>query len=414
MPLHFGPLNRKGGERRLNVAVTRARKEMVVFCSFQPEDLAVRDTSPLGVRLLRQFLEIARDGVERSGELRSHAATSIDYHLVEIADALKTESIRVGERVGLSRFKIDLALGRPGESKWRVAVLLDGPIWAETDSTYEREILPVRILYGLRGWQAVARVWLPSWLDERERVVSELVELVNADPPPVLDEPKVEDEPDEMEEVFRADETVPAPLLAEPTLRVPEPETSSGAESTFVPFLVSVMGLREVLDTLSTRSSRALVVAAMDQIIEFEGPIELDRLCKTAAGCFGLDRVRSSRLSSLQRLVPIQPVRQPQLGAFVWPTDLDPASWRRYRLTSDVSERPLDEVAPQEIANAMADFARRGGSIGMEELVDRVKAAFGISRLGAANRERIEKTLEWAVGEGLLVLTADRIRVSGL
>jgi len=66
LPLNFGPLNRSGGERRLNVAVTRARRRVMVFSSFEPEDLRVEETSSIGIRDLRRYLEVAKYGVERT------------------------------------------------------------------------------------------------------------------------------------------------------------------------------------------------------------------------------------------------------------------------------------------------------------------------------------------------------------
>ena len=63
LPLNFGPLNRSGGERRLNVAVTRARRRVMVFSSFEPEDLRVEQTSSVGIRDLRRYLEVAKYGV---------------------------------------------------------------------------------------------------------------------------------------------------------------------------------------------------------------------------------------------------------------------------------------------------------------------------------------------------------------
>jgi hypothetical protein len=424
VPLQFGPLNRKGGERRLNVAVSRARKEMVVFCSFDPEDLHVRDSSSLGIRLLRQFLEIARDGVDHSGELTSHASTSIDYHLADISEALKAKGIRVGERVGLSRFKVDLALGRAGEDGWRVAVLLDGPTWAETKSTYEREVLPLTILDKVRRWQAVVRIWLPSWLDERDRIVRELVDLVNSDPPPPEPSPEPEPEPVVETRNHESDEApvrvATAPLASAAVQSAPDsvaprdepdPPARSPEDSWFAPFPEVLRGPRETLDKLDNSWNRAAVTAAIEEIIKAEGPVEIERLCKTTARCFDLRRVRSERLKTLIRLVPHQKIRRGSLGTFVWPDRLDPELWDQYRRNDTASDRSLSEVAPEEISNAMVDYSRRGGSIAVEELIEHVKAVFGIGRLSAANRSRLEDTLSWAVENGRLELSGDRVRV---
>jgi len=425
VPLHFGPLNRNGGERRLNVAVSRARRKMVVFCSFDPEDLAVRETSALGIRLLRQFLEIARDGVENSGDLTSHTATSIDYHLADISEALKAKGIRVGERIGLSRFKVDLALGREGEEGWRVAALLDGPTWAETESTYEREILPITILDKVRQWQSVVRIWLPSWLEERERVITELVDLVNTDPPirepvpvkavaqPIDDGASTRDDsPEEVPRYRRQEPETHTGAIKEPSsIAAPIQAPTTNHDVRFVPFPDVQRGSRDVLDKLDIDRNRRAVMTVINEVVEAEGPIEIERLCKTVARCFDLRRVRTERLKSLMRLVPRQSIRRGPHGTFVWPDGIESESWNGYRHTIDATDRSLSEVAPEEISNAMANFCRRGGSIAVEELIERVKAVFGVGRLSAANRERLENTLSWAVKDGRLELQDDRVRV---
>lgn len=113
LPLHFGPLVNKGGERRLNVAVTRARSEVVVYCSFDPEEMRLKENGSLGLQLLRTYLMDARDGNARSGDLIGRAPTAPDLHRSEIADALRERGLKVRENVGLSDFRIHLAVGRP-------------------------------------------------------------------------------------------------------------------------------------------------------------------------------------------------------------------------------------------------------------------------------------------------------------
>ena len=62
IPLSFGSLGHAGGERRLNVAITRARRQIVLFASFDPEDLRVEQSAHQGLRDLRAYLEQARSG----------------------------------------------------------------------------------------------------------------------------------------------------------------------------------------------------------------------------------------------------------------------------------------------------------------------------------------------------------------
>ena len=221
LPLHFGPLINKGGERRLNVAVTRARSEVVVYCSFDPEEMRLKENASLGLQLLRTYLLDARDGHARSGDLVGRAPTPPDLHRSEIAAALRERGLKVRENVGLSDFRIDLTVGRPDDDDWAVAVLLDGPGWAARSTVYDRDALPAGVLQGAMGWRRVERVWFPMWLNARDEVLSDIeraveLALTEPEPSPVTDSERAlppEASPDETE-------LGPLPRPTAPSLRL--------------------------------------------------------------------------------------------------------------------------------------------------------------------------------------------------
>ena len=112
VPLSFGSLGHAGGERRLNVAITRARRQIVVFASFDPEDLHVERSAHQGLRDLRAYLEQARDGGAPRALPASHSA--VDLHRNEVAERLREAGLEVSVGVGHSSFEIDLVLAAPG------------------------------------------------------------------------------------------------------------------------------------------------------------------------------------------------------------------------------------------------------------------------------------------------------------
>jgi hypothetical protein len=179
IPLNFGRLSQMGGERRLNVAVTRARRKNVVFCSFEPDELDAENSSYDGVKDLKRFLKFAR-GAARAEDAAAMATdrTAIrDRHRDEVADALRGRGLHVMTDVGLSDFRLDLVLARP-ERPDRVVlpVLLDGEAWHSRPTVSDRDVLPVEVLTRLMGWPSVARIWWPMWLQNRERAIDELME----------------------------------------------------------------------------------------------------------------------------------------------------------------------------------------------------------------------------------------------
>jgi superfamily I DNA and/or RNA helicase len=80
LPLNFGPLNRRGGERRLNVAITRAKHEVHVFCSFDPEDMKLAEDPAKGLELLKEYLAIAQAAGGGSADLVARAPSAPDHH----------------------------------------------------------------------------------------------------------------------------------------------------------------------------------------------------------------------------------------------------------------------------------------------------------------------------------------------
>lgn len=177
VPLTFGPLNRVGGERRLNVAITRARKEVILFTSFEPSALHAERSQSLGLNDLKSYLELADQGLASSS--RAHRLQNLpDHHRDAVANALKAAGLVVSTDVGLSEFRLDLVLAKPSSPDHpSVAVMLDGSGWNLRKTAYDRDLLPGKILRSTMHWPHVERIWLPDWLADRNRIVQHLVEL---------------------------------------------------------------------------------------------------------------------------------------------------------------------------------------------------------------------------------------------
>ena len=198
VPLGFGLLGHAGGERRLNVAITRARCQIVLFSSFDPEDLHVERSAHQGVKDLRAYLEQARSGDAPRALPASHSA--VDLHRNEVAERLREAGLEVSVGVGHSSFEIDLVLAAPGAGepgrgaqpgRPRVAVLLDGPGWDRRGSVMDRDLLPFDVLRNM-GWERVERVWTPEWVADPDAVVARLVEAAGGTLSARADQPQPE------------------------------------------------------------------------------------------------------------------------------------------------------------------------------------------------------------------------------
>ena len=171
LPLNFGPLNRQGGQRRLNVAVTRARTAVVVFASFDPEDMQLTKNSAQGLQDLRDYLLLARDGVKLNGSTHADRQEILLRDL--LAKALRKRGWEVESDYGLSAYKVDIALRKPGQENWQFALIMDSQRWANLATVTDRELTPLFLEQKL-GWIQTIRVYTPQLTEGIEQYADAL------------------------------------------------------------------------------------------------------------------------------------------------------------------------------------------------------------------------------------------------
>ncbi|PQM53358.1 DNA helicase [Mycolicibacter virginiensis] len=410
VPLNFGPLSRPGGERRLNVAITRARREVVLYSSFDPAALRAEETSQVGTKHLKAYLEMAARGVDALGG-GGRRQPVFDYHRDDIASALRSAGLSVAVDVGLSEFRVDLVLSDPAAPDTPlVAVLLDGPGWYSRRTVADRDGLPVDVLSGLLKWPAVERVWLPEWLQSRDATAARLQHAVAEARERKAATVEVVAPPELVAPVMAAPEPVVekplelAPLRSAPIAPVAAPRRHPMLQ-TFREWTPVAIGDVSVLDEVATQYAKEKVRNVIEAVIAAEGPIHPDRLAKLVAGAFGLNRVAESRRKAIRQLVPADYYRRSDPEGFYWPAGIDPQTWRVVRCPDDGASRPIDEISLIEIGNAMLVIAEQTGGIEAEELKREALGLFGGKRMTAGIETRLGEALERAVASGWLMQT---------
>ena len=224
--MNFGPLNREGGERRLNVAVTRARRQVVVFSSVHAEQIDLSRTKAVGAAHLKDFLDYAA----RGGETRADRAAPVEAPIAEAAEFLRSNGYSVVEGVGASARRVDLAVLRPGaEGEYMLGILGDGPAYGADATVRDRDALRVEVLQSL-GWN-VFRLWSVDWALDRPRAEKRLLDALGrlkANPAVRLPEP-VKANPEELKRVLKplpppGRTPVAAPKTRRPVETVPDVE----------------------------------------------------------------------------------------------------------------------------------------------------------------------------------------------
>lgn len=435
LPLNFGPLNRAGGERRLNVAVTRARRQVIVFASFSPSELRSEETSSVGIKHLRSYLDLAEQGTAAL-PYDGRGRIAVDLHREEIADALRDRGFIVNTDVGLSDFKVDLSVASQGDpGRPLMAVLLDGPAWAARRTAGDRDGLPGDVLTRMMRWPSVQRVWLPAWIANREAVVGKLEnalavanEAVRAIP-----EPRAVGEVRSLEQATpgrrAADVAVPGGEYVEiggldqvqPAQRVlyEAVRAESGlahvvadsARASYQPWTVRRLGSIEVLDTLYSRRSASVVREVMRSIIEAEGPVHHERLGKLTCAAFDLSKVNAQRIASVLRLLDSE-AHQRDVDGFVWDASIDREAWDAFRPNGPEVLRKPDHISVVELRNAMVEIVRLSGGIAIDELHQETLRTFGGKRRTTGITARLNQGLQYGVDSGRLELRGELVHLA--
>jgi hypothetical protein len=181
MYLRFGPINMEGGERRLNVAITRARGRMTVVSSFLAGDIDARKGASRGAQMLRDYLAYAQSGgwendTNGSPEPSSPELTPLEQ---DVVDGLAAAGIGVVPRLGESGQTIGFAALHPRDrERYVLAVELDDPAYGAIPTVRDRDRLREEQLERL-GWR-FHRLWTEHWLADRDAAIAAIRQAFEA------------------------------------------------------------------------------------------------------------------------------------------------------------------------------------------------------------------------------------------
>ena len=174
LSMNFGPLNRVGGERRLNVAFTRAKHEMVIFSSLNAEQIDLNRTKSQGVADLKGFLHYAQIGKEALGSFVTNSSKEFNTPFEqEIAKCLREKGWLVHTQVGASSYRVDLAVVHPNkEDTYLAGIECDGNSYYNCSTARDRDKSRESVLSNL-GWN-ILKVWSLDWWTNKEGSIEAL------------------------------------------------------------------------------------------------------------------------------------------------------------------------------------------------------------------------------------------------
>ena len=425
--MNFGPMNREGGERRLNVAITRARQELRVFSSLKSEKMDLARTQARGVRDLKHFLEFAERGTKALAEATKGSLGGFESPFEEaVATALSNKGWEIHTQIGASSFRVDLAVVHPdARGTYLTGVECDGATYHRSATARDRDMLREQVLRGL-GWEIV-RIWSTDWWVDRpgtlEKLDARLNELLASSRARRVEEAaKASARLAAQDAIATArDETSATaqttPLATEPASSAsPEAENTAGEgsdqpEERHLDVYARNAAISEdshVSPSIYVESDPSTAVAAVlpDQfydpaydatlatmiahVVRNEGPLLDSVLAKRIARAHGwqrtgariLERVIALARKSLEKT-------EDETGVFFWPGSAGAAEHSRFRSPGE-DARPVDEICIQElVALAQSVLIVSSGEAAITSMSERI----GLSRIRAASRARLLKAL---------------------
>ncbi|MCS4510185.1 DUF3320 domain-containing protein [Xylophilus ampelinus] len=376
--MNFGPMNRDGGERRLNVAITRARQELRVFSSLRAEKMDLARTQARGVKDLKHFLEFAERGTEVLAEATKGSLGSFESPFEEaVASALASKGWEVHTQIGASSFRVDLAVVHPdARGTYLSGVECDGATYHRSATARDRDMLREQVLRGL-GWEIV-RIWSTDWwvdkvgtLDRVDRRLNELlansrerraeelaqqaardaaedaIEKAHSEALPVLADDASGRQPGaQLVEESATEPATPAALYARNQVgEVHEPRLKSQYTLADLSEAVASINADDFFDHGYDETLNKMI----EHIVKTEGPVQDAVLSRRIARAHGWQRT-GARIHDRVMLLAKQSfeVTEEEGVLYFWPEAAGSETHSRFRSPGN-EVRPIDEICMPEL-----------------------------------------------------------------
>ncbi|MBQ7070320.1 MAG: DUF3320 domain-containing protein, partial [Ruminococcus sp.] len=374
--MNFGPLNREGGWRRLNVAVTRSKKEMMIFSVLRPEQIDLSRTRSQGAEGLRAFLEFAQRGKNAAAADRSEK--SADTLVNEIADRIRELGYDCSCSIGASEYRLDIGVVDPDDpEKYMLGIMLDGRNCRKAPSAKDRFVSQPSVLEGL-GWRLL-RVWTLDWFDDPERVMAQIKEAIANAKKPV--------------------EKEQAQAAAAPVFEQAEPVTTGTAA---ISYRCADIGALGNMQDFYLEKNEKIALDCMRDILLAEAPIERGLFMKRVFAAWGIARSTQKaevRFASLMSKLDKQ-ITADSENAFLWGADMDTSFMSYYRTPTAEVTRSIEEIASQEIICAMLEVLDEQLGLDESDLIRETAKKLGFPRITAAIENTVRFAVEKAMADG--------------
>jgi len=405
--MNFGPLNKQGGERRLNVAVTRARERVVLVSSIRYDDIRIESTQAEGVHSLHYYLRYAE---RRPKNLEEAAALGEDYLSPldkEVAEVVGDLGYGMVPSVGSGSFRVDLGVVDPEEpGRFILGIMCDGENYRSASTARDRDRLRVQVLESL-GWN-IHRIWSPDWVQRRETEVKRLEKALKES---------------EKDRIKASPRKAPPKPEKNDIKKVKVVDTPRGELPEVEPYRFVKLRPNHLFSRYSPehrerylRNYHSEVRRLLPQLVRGEGPIHVDLAFRRMNRAFRLSRAtRHFREAFKEEIEKAAEERIDVRGEFLWPPGLEKAKIRVPVEGVEESFRPVEWIPPEEVIKAMSMVVSHSLGIREETLLNETARLLGFKRMGPKIMDALKDAYEGArsagmfsVREGLIVPRKNR------
>lgn len=418
LSLNFGPLNKIGGERRLNVLTTRSKEKCVIFSNFKSADMHLTSKTPYGVQVLKTYLYYA-EHKEFPKNYITEADFDSDFEKA-VYNFLINEGYQVAKQVGCAGYKIDLAIVNPENAdEYILAIECDGASYHSSSSARERDRLRQNILEGL-GWK-FHRVWSTDWYYNQANAKEILLKAITD----AIEYDKNNKQLDEIKNKAHVDSN--QDKLSVNTVEIPMQEAVVEAESTeevqeeYNPKVnftkvnkddVSV-GKKYVYyeneiycNNFDEVSSKELLLI-LAEIIKTESPIHKDELYNRVKTVYNVKKTRKFKEKVDEVLHSIELINKGVYNKEEFYFNKDVPTVARIR-----NKPNIDFIAFDEIVNAINQSLMMNNSLHIDDLLKQVSLLFGFKALSKKTSDKINEIVYYMKFKGMIDIDEKKYLVS--
>lgn len=382
---NFGPINRDGGERRLNVLITRAREKCVVFSNFQANDLSLDANSPYGLKSLKIFLDYAEN--RNLISMESEKIDSDSPFEDSVYDLLLSCGYHVQKQVGCAGYRIDLALINPKHpGRYLLGIECDGAKYHSSSVARDRDRLRQQNLEKL-GWN-IYRIWSTDWYRNRTECKQKLIDALE------LAMSNSEKEPELIDITINSCD--PSMQIAEGD----EVDQQDGFDILYtddqideiIPDYVLCSSLNVNMYGQLHKQTTETLAKAIIQIVEIESPVHFEEVVRRIRTHCGLGRAGNRIKDAIDRAVTYA-TRMGHVnrqGDFIWSNN----GTVQVRCRRGDPPAKIEYICDEEIAEAIKMVLIRQFATPLDDLIVQSSRLFGIQSTRGAISERIRKIID--------------------